>query len=91
MSGFCASSMAGADPSSAFLILASLTAVGRKSAGAAAITTASAVAVAATTASRSCSVVSTRTTLTPAGSGRVTLALTRVTWAPREAAARARA
>ena len=55
--------MAGADPSSAFLILASLTAVGRKSAGAAAITTASAVAVAATTASRSCSVVSTRTTL----------------------------
>ena len=45
MSGFCASSMAGADPSSAFLILASLTAVGRKSAGAAAITTASAVAV----------------------------------------------
>ena len=46
MSGFCVSSIAGADPSSAFLILASLTASGRKSAGAAAITTASAVAAA---------------------------------------------
>ena len=32
--------------------------------------------------------VSTRTTFTPAGSGRVTLAATRVTWAPRAAAAR---
>ncbi len=35
--------------------------------------------------------VSTRTTLTPAGSGRLTLALIRVTSAPRAAAARARA
>ena len=52
MSGFCSSAITGAEPSSAFLILASLTAPGRKSAGAAAITTASAVAAAETTASR---------------------------------------
>ncbi len=64
---------------------------GRKSAGAAAITTASADPAADTTASRSSSVVSTRTTLTPAGSGSDTFAATRVTSAPRAAAARARA
>ena len=91
MSGFWVSSMAGAEPSSAFLILASLHDVGAKSAGAAAITTASATTAAASTSSRSCAVVSTRTTLTPAGSGSATLAATRVTSAPREAAARARA
>ena len=91
MSGFWVSSIDGEEPSSAFLILASLTDTGRKSAGAAAITTASALAVALRTASRSCAVVSTRTTLTPAGSGRDTLALMSVTWAPREAAARASA
>ena len=74
-----------------FLILASLTDVGRKSAGAAAMTTASAEPAAASTSVRSCSVVSTRTTLTPAGSGRAVFAANRVTSAPRAAAARARA
>ncbi len=53
MSGFWASSTTGALPSPAFLILLSLVEVGRKSAGAAAITTASAEAEAPTTASRS--------------------------------------
>ena len=47
MSGFWVSSSAGAEPSAAFLILASLTVGGRKSAGAAAITTASAEPAAA--------------------------------------------
>ena len=84
MSGFWVSSRGGAEPSSAFLILASLTDVGRKSAGAAAITTASAEPAAASTSVRSCSVVSTRTTLTPAGSGSAVLAATRVTSAPRD-------
>ena len=71
MSGFWVSSIAGAEPSAAFLILLSLGATGRKSAGAAAITTASAAAAAETTSCRSWAVVSTRTTFTPAGSGRV--------------------
>src|SRR5690606_28902232 len=91
MSGFCSSSIGAADPSAAFLILDSLSEVGRKSAGAAAMTTASARAAAATTASRISAVVSTLTTSTPAGSGRVTLAATRVTCAPRATAARANA
>ena len=89
--GSGSSSSAGAEPSPVFLILVSVDATGRKSAGAAAITTASAEPAADTTASRSSSVVSTRTTLTPAGSGSDTLAATRVTSAPRATAARARA
>ena len=91
MSGFCTSRTSAPPPSSAFLILLALVEAGRKSAGAAAITTASASAAAATTASRSSAVVSTRTTFTPAGSARSTLAATRVTWAPRAAAVRASA
>src|SRR3546814_16537983 len=83
--------MLGAYPAWDFLILASLTEVGAKSAGAAAITTTSAATAAETTASRSSAVVETSTTLTPAGAGSVTLAATRVTSAPRAAAVRARA
>src|SRR6478672_9865894 len=83
MSGVWVSSRLGA-ASPDFLILDSLTATGRKSAGAAAITTASADPAADTTASRSSSVVSTRTTLTPAESGSDTLAATRVTSAAGE-------
>ena len=83
--------MSGLLPSSDFLILDTAVLSGRKSAGAAAITTASAEAHASSTRSWSWAVVSTLTTLTPAGSGRVTLAATRVTSAPRAAAVRASA
>ncbi len=91
MSGFWVRLRDGAAPSGSFLILVPLALCGRKSAGAAAITTASLSEDAWSTASRSCAVVSTRTTFTPAGSGRATLAATRVTSAPRAAAVRARA
>ena len=71
MSGFWVSSIVGAEPSSAFLILASLH-VGRPEVGGGGghhdrVGRGRGRA----TASRSCAVVSTRTTLTPAGSGSV--------------------
>ena len=82
----------GAEPSSAFLILVSLT---RRRAGSRRPRRPSRrrrrSRRAASTASRSSAVVSTGTTLTPAGSGSATLAATRVTSAPRAAAARASA
>ena len=83
------SSAAGSAPAcsaSDFLILDAEMVTGRKSATAAAITTASAPAAASITAVRSSSADSTRTTLAPAGSGSATLAEISVTSAPRAAA-----
>ncbi len=74
-----------------FLIFPAAYAAGRKSATAAAITTASASGAALSTASRSCTAVPTCTTSTPAGSGMPVFAAIRVTRAPRAAAVRARA
>ena len=82
----------GAEPSAAFLILASLTAgrpeVGR---GRGHHDGVGGRRRRPAPRARSWAVVSTRTTLTPAGSGSATLAATRVTSAPRAAAARASA
>ena len=70
MSGFSTRWMSGATPSAVFLILASTNSAGRKSAGAAAITTASASAAARCICWRRSSVLTTRTISTPAGSGK---------------------
>ncbi len=83
------SSSGSGSASSTFLILVACSWSGRKSATAAAITTASQASAAAITASRSSAAVCTRTVVTPATSGSTTFALTRVTAAPRSAAARA--
>ncbi len=78
-------------PSPSFLILPSAGSTGVKSAGAAAMTRASASACSANIASARSAVDVTRTTSRPLGIGNATFAATRVTRAPRRAAARARA
>ena len=80
---------AGWDPS--FFILASLRTSGRKSATAAAITTASASAASASIASRMSRAEVTAMTRVPAGSGSATFAATSVTLAPRATAVSAKA
>ncbi|CAM5579779.1 hypothetical protein STENM327S_00556 [Streptomyces tendae] len=91
MSGLRTRTIGSGSRSSFFLIFPVAYAAGRKSATAAAMTTASASAAARSTASRSSTAVPTGTTSTPAGSGIDVFAATSVTRAPRAAAVRARA
>ncbi len=88
MSGFSAKSILGRAPLPSFLILLPEAEVTRQSATAAANTAASAGSACCTAASIS-RAVSTRTTATPAGGGTSAGPVTKVTFAPSAASARA--